>query len=138
MVIFEHPIDKSIAEQAHLLTEINPTWSFEEIAKNIKIKSGTLIVDRHSKYNALINEIDTICIPLRFQNYFIVGNPSICQVFFQNMTIESYFRLLIGYYGNDYNSIKNWIMKLFKETILYFHALHPKWYDKDGNLIQDK
>jgi len=137
IVIFEHPIDKSIAEQTRLLTERNPKWRPEEIAKEIKIKRDTLIVDNYSTYNALINEMDTINIPLRFPSYLLIGGP-ICQVYFQNMTIENYFTIPIGSYGNDYNPITNWILKLFRETILEYHAIHPKWYDKEGNPIDER
>jgi len=128
IVIFEHPVDKSIAEQARSLAEIKPNWKLEEIAREIKIKRDTLVIDNCSEYNALVNAMDTINIPLRFPAYLLIGGP-ICQVYFQNMTIENYFIIPIGSYGNDYNPITNWILKLFRETILKFHAIHPREFD---------
>jgi hypothetical protein len=121
LMIFEYPVEYSVRDQAVKLCRINPNASPKQIAQMIKVKRDTIRINNSFKYSQLIEEIDTLSMPVIFPNYVIIDGTE-CQIFLQTISVKNY---LVLPFGNKDIPFTNWIVRLFKETIEYFNALNP-------------
>lgn len=121
MIVFEHPVGKSIQKQFDELLELNSNISFEDASKLIKIKRDTIYVDSSFKYYRLINEVYKIEIPVIFER-LLIPNGTKLQFYMENFTNEHYSLLPFGYKGNGFTE---WTGRLFFAMIEYFNAIDP-------------
>ncbi|MBN1397669.1 MAG: hypothetical protein JXA06_06535 [Bacteroidetes bacterium] len=121
MLIFEHPISKSIQKQYEELMEKKPEISLEEAATQIKIRRDTVFIDSTFQYYNLINEMYKLEFSvLYYKGILLDGTYS--QVYMHNDTNE-YYNLLP--FGDIEYKFSNWIERLFMAMIDHFYAIDP-------------
>jgi len=125
MLIFEHPIEKSIQKQYEELLKANPDISLEEAAPQIKMKQDTVIIDSTFKHFNLINEMYTLELPVIYDRSYIIHGTWL-QVYIENGNNVHYGLFQLG--GNKY---AEWVERLFMTMIGYFNAIDP--YPKKEN-----
>ncbi|MFZ1082874.1 MAG: hypothetical protein WAO19_13230 [Candidatus Kryptoniota bacterium] len=120
VLIFEHPVGKSIERQYEELLKAEPSISLEEAANKIEMKRDTVVVDSSFQYFDLVNEMYTLELPIIYaRRIWLEGTWS--QTYMEDIANEHYSILP---FGADYK-YTNWVRRLFMGMIDHFHAIYP-------------
>jgi len=121
IMVFQHPVGKSIQEQYKDILNNYPELSISEIANQINIKRDTISIKKDDDVYSYLYNIDSLSIPLIWPNYVIMHGTK-CEVFVQSIQGINYSEFTFGLKEFE---LSNWIKELFKTTIEHFNAIDP-------------